>query len=181
MRWRKRKVLGVESAGKGVGEGGPPGPAKCKRQGIGGTCGSGPRRRLIQEAGLTSERQDQGSGLLNPGFEIHQNGKADADGFGDTIGRLARGKPPGDKQNIVPKPSAERRKEGGKNGVGFAARGGGAAVDRHKDDFGGQMGPLTGMVIVEKTFGVVAGRTGDYIWPRMCGGDSWSLVNPKIP
>lgn len=148
----------------------PSGKAVGKFQGGRGIYRRGRRRQRFQKLRLAGQVQNRPTCLGNPGLDILKGGEARAESLGYAIGRLALGKPLDDAENILPKPPADRRQCVGEDAAGFATRG--AAINGNQDDlfWGSQMGPLTRVVIMEMTFGVVAGRTGDYIWPRMCGG-----------
>lgn len=52
--------------------------------------------------------------------------------------------------------------------MGFAAPG--TTVDGNPDVFGGEMVSFTEIMIMDMTFGVVAERAVNYLYPRMCDG-----------
>ena len=81
-------------------------------------------------------------------------------------------------QNIFPKPSAERGNGIGKSAVGLMAPG--AAVNENDNDVLGarQLGSRTRVAVMDATFMVVAGRTGDYIYLG-CAGVVFGELQPQ--
>ena len=72
-----------------------------------------------------------------------------------------------DFEDIREKPSANGKQVVGQDGVCCLARAAPVALDAY--DFSGEVGCFSKIMAMAMTIGVVAGRAGDYLLPRMCG------------
>ena len=134
----KRKALGVESAGKSVGEGPPSGKAIGQREGFAGAGGGGSRRLGVHKPHLAGQRGNDRVGLGDPPLEVKQAGQALAEAFGDGVCGFAHGKTYRDDKDIAEPPAANGQERVGQDGMRSAA--GPAKEPLNTDDFGGLVG-----------------------------------------
>lgn len=146
----------------------PPGKVAGQREGFAEMPGGRSRRFGIQKPHFAGKHGDDCAGLVNPFPEVQKAGQALTKAPGQSVSRFAPCKPFRDKKDIPEPPAADGHQKVGQDGMRAAAKPAEKPLD--PDQGGGQVGGLPVIVAMTIAMGVVAGRTGDYLIPRMCGG-----------